>query len=76
LQQDACAIAEQWVISGGAAVFEFLENLQALRNNQMAFMVFDMRYKTDAASIMLLCGVVKSLALGEYHRVIPRKCSR
>jgi hypothetical protein len=40
------------------------------------FLVLDMGNKADAAGVMLVFGVVETLALGEDHRVFPRKCDR
>jgi hypothetical protein len=49
-------------------VFEIFKNLQALRNDGMAFLVLDMGNKTDAASVAFMGGVVKALGRGKGHR--------
>jgi hypothetical protein len=76
LDQDAGAVAQQRVVAGSAAMFEVLQDLQALLDDGVAFLVLDMGDKADAAGVALVFGVVETLALGEDHRVFPRKCDR
>jgi hypothetical protein len=53
-------------------MFKVLQNLQALLNDGMALLVLDMGDKAYAAGVVFVCRVVKTLALGEGHRYLPR----
>ncbi len=72
LNQHARTIAEQRIIAGGTAVRQIFEDLQALLNNRVALLIFDMGDKTDATGIMFIGGVIQTLALRKGHLVFPR----
>jgi len=76
LDQDAGAVAEQRIVAGGAAMLEILEDLQALRDDSMAFLVLDVGNEANAAGVMFIGRIVETLALGEDHLVFPRKYER
>ena len=73
LDQDAGAIARQRIRTHRAAVREVLENLQALLDDGMALAILDVGDKADAASVVFVGGVVKTLARGEVHLVFPQQ---
>ena len=57
----------------------FFEDQQALLDDGMALLVLDMGDEADAAGVVLVGGVVETLALGEDHHVSSnpargRKC--
>ena len=54
LNQNACAIAHQFVGAYRAAMVEIFKNLQALLHDGMRLVTFDVCHKTHAASIVLM----------------------
>jgi len=71
LDQDAGTVAEQRIVAGGAAMLEILEDLQPLRNDRMALLILDVGDEADAAGVMLVGGVVETLAAGLFHLAVP-----
>ena len=67
LDQDAGAIAEQGIISGGAAMLEISQDLQTLLDDGVAFPVLDVDDEADAAGIMFVGWVIQTLLLREDH---------
>jgi hypothetical protein len=61
LQQDACAVAQQRVIAGGAAMRQVVEDLQALLNNRVAFRALDLGHESHATRVALVGGVIQAL---------------
>ena len=70
LNQNAGAIAQQRVVTRGAAMHEILKNLQALRHDVMAFDVFDVGHKADTAGIVFKLRVVETLRFGQSDLLI------
>jgi len=54
LNEYAGAIAHQTICAGGAAMGEVFKNLQALHDQRMTLLTFDVRDKTHSARIMLV----------------------
>jgi hypothetical protein len=61
LDQDAGTVAHQRVGANGTAVIEVLQDQQALLDDRVALLALDVGYKTDAAGVVLVGGVVKTL---------------
>jgi hypothetical protein len=57
-------------------VFEVFQNQQPLLDDGVALLVLDMGDETYATGVVLVGRVLKTLALGEDHRVFPRKYDR
>jgi hypothetical protein len=64
LHQNAGAVSHQRVGTHGAAVFEVLEDFETLLDHFVAGLVLDVGDHADAAGIMLVGGIVKTLGLG------------
>jgi hypothetical protein len=58
LDQDASAVAHQFVSPHGTSVLEVFENLQALLNNSMALLAFYVGDETDTTGIVFIGRVV------------------
>ena len=69
LDQDAGAVALQRVGAGRAAVREVLEDRRALRDDRVALLALDVGDEAQAARVVLVRGVVQTLAR---RRLIPR----
>src|SRR5262249_45573467 len=65
LNQNACAVARFRVTAACAAVRQIDENLNALLDDVVRFLAFDVGDKPNSACIMLLARVVQTLSLGE-----------
>ncbi len=63
MQQDAGSVAQLGVVTGGAAVSQVGKNLQALADNLVAFLAFDVCDKADATGIMFVAWTVQALLL-------------
>src|SRR5262249_21138153 len=61
-EQDAGTVALQRISTRRATMRQILEDLQSLANDCMAFPSFDMRDKADAAAVVLISRVVKTLS--------------
>ena len=61
LHQNAGAVAHQRIGAHGAAVFEVLEDFETLFDHFMAGLVLDVGDHADAAGIMLVGRVIKTL---------------
>ena len=67
LDQDAGAVAHQRVRAHRAAMVEIDEKLQALADDAVGFLAFDVGDKAHAAGIMFVPGIVKTLFLRQAH---------
>src|SRR5271166_1196539 len=65
LHQDARSIASERIRPNGATVFKIEEDLEAVRNNLVAFDTFDIGDEAKAARIALLRGMIKPLLFGK-----------
>jgi len=61
LQQNAGAVAHEFVGPHGAAVVEIGQNLQALLHHGMAFLAFDVGHKAHTAGVVLVRRVVQAM---------------
>ena len=61
LDQDAGAIAGFWIAAAGAAMRQVEQHLDSLLDNVVTFMAADVGDKTNAAGVVLVRGIVKSL---------------
>jgi hypothetical protein len=61
LHEDARAVAGERVGSGGAAMGQVFEDLQAVLDDLAAWPAFEIGDETDAASIVLVLRIVESL---------------
>ena len=68
LDQHACTIAGLGIGADCAAVFEVLQNLQAVGDDLMALEVVDVGDETDAAGIVLMSGIIESMGLRKSFR--------
>ena len=58
LHQQTGAIAQFGVIPGRTAVRQVIQQLQALGDNVMTFLAFDMGHKTNATAVFLMASVI------------------
>ncbi len=58
LDQNPCAIAEHFVVTGSATVFQILKNQQAFFDDVVALLVLDVRDKTDTAGVVFIGRVI------------------
>ena len=65
LNQQAGAVAGFRIAAAGAAVRQVDEDLNALFDDVVGFLAFDVGDETHAAGIVLVARVVKSLGLGQ-----------
>ena len=63
LNHDARTVAGLGVSAHSATVFEVLQNTQRVLDHAVAFDVVDVGEKADAASVVLVAGVVKAMGL-------------
>jgi hypothetical protein len=63
LDQDASAVPAQRVCTNGTAMVQILENRQALQDDFVAFLTFDMRNKPYAAGIVFPRLVIQAVGL-------------
>jgi hypothetical protein len=68
LDQDAGAVAGQRIGAHGAAVLEVAQNLQALTHDVVRLHALAMDDEADTAAVMLVPGVVQTLARRHGHR--------
>ena len=72
LDHDAGAVAGLGVGADRAAVFEILENAQAVGNDPVALDVVDVGDEADAAGIMLVAGIIEPVrGAGTFRRASP-----
>ena len=62
LDHGASAIAHQRVGPDGAAMIQILQDFQALGDDIMRFSAFDVHHEADAARVVLVLGIIKSLS--------------
>ena len=67
LDQDAGAVAHQRVGAHRAAMVEIDQKLQALADDAVGFLAFDIGDKAHAAGIMLMPGIVEALFRRQTH---------
>jgi hypothetical protein len=67
LDQDAGAVAHQRVRAHGAAMVEIDQELQAQPDDLVRLRALDIGDKADAAGVMLVAGVVKTLFRRQTH---------
>ncbi len=65
LKQDARAVARIRVAAGRAPMFQFAQHVQALLDDGVGFMAFDMRDEADAAGVVFKLRVVQSMRGGQ-----------
>jgi hypothetical protein len=58
LNQNACAIAHQWIGAHGTPMVEVFQDQQTLLDDRVAFLAFDVGDETDAASVVLVLWIV------------------
>jgi hypothetical protein len=74
LNEDSGTIARRFVSAGGAAVLQIQQNLLGVCDNFVTFRPGNIDYRPDAAGIVLVLRVVKSLRRrGGSHRFLPQK---
>jgi hypothetical protein len=71
LDQDPGAVALQRVGANGAAVRQILQDLEALLDDFMRLLALDVGDEADAAGVVFIGGVVKTLLQGKIHQ-FPR----
>ncbi len=72
LDQDAGAVARQRIGADGAAVRQVLQYLQPLLDDGVGFFALDVRDEADAAGVVLVGGIVKTLGKGRLVHGLPR----
>jgi hypothetical protein len=74
LEEDAGAVARVRLASAGAAVLEVDEHLDGLRDDVVRSPVLEIGHEADAARVVLVGRVIKSLLL-RVHLPLPREAS-
>ena len=72
LQQDARTVARQRIGADGAPVRQILQYLQPLLHDGVGFFALDVRHEADAAGVVLIGGIVKTLGKGRLVHGLPR----
>ena len=67
LNETSGAIAHQWIGTDRAPVVEVEKNLQGIADEAVRFAAFDIDHKSDAARVVLIPRVVKTLFLRKTH---------
>jgi hypothetical protein len=70
LRQHAGAVADQRIGAGGAAMGQILDDLQAVGDDLMRFLVRQIGDETDAAGILSPCRVVETLRARRQRRTL------
>ena len=68
LHEDAAAVTELRVCPDRTAMVEVEQDLQALADDAMGLPALDIGHEADAARVVLVAWVVKSLFLGQIHQ--------
>ncbi len=71
LNQTAGAVADQGIGADRAAMIQVEQDLQAAADDVVRLSALDVHDEADAASVVLVAGVVKSLSLRQAHRTHP-----
>jgi hypothetical protein len=61
LDEDAGAIAQQWVVPGRSTVRQILEDFETLVDQRVGAFAFDVYDESDAASIVFVLGIVEPM---------------
>jgi hypothetical protein len=75
LNHAACAVADQRIGADGAAMVEIDQDAQALMDDVVGPVALDIGHEADAARVVLVAWVVKSLFLRQIHqkRLLPNE---
>jgi hypothetical protein len=75
LHQQPCAVAHQRIGSNGAAMRQVFEHEQPVTHDLMRLLALHVRNKTNAAGIVLVARIIKTL-FGRQSKGMPKRVGR